>query len=66
MAIFVKWNDKYYEIPEEVLARSVVSKVRSDAGVRRLGDSITQKTRNLTHYRLIEFSDDDFDEPAEA
>jgi hypothetical protein len=61
MPILVKHNGKYYEIPDDVLARSTVSKSRFEAGIRKLEDKTAEVAKGLNHYRVVAFADSDLE-----
>jgi len=63
MPIFVKHGGSYYKIADDILAKSVVPKQRFETRLHRLENEIAEAAagKGLTHYQLIEFSDEDFE-----
>jgi hypothetical protein len=67
MPVLVRHNGKVYKIPDDVLARSSVSKERFEEGLRQLetaGERRTERAQASVsmRYRFLELSDDDFNE----
>lgn len=62
MPVLVKHNGKFYEISDEVLAKSAISKAHFEAGIRKVEDVTRNQVDGHANYRFVEFSDGDFDE----
>ena len=57
MAVFLKHGGKFYEIPDEVLARSAIPKEQFE---RKLGDleaAVKAKGSGLGQYEFLDLSD---------
>ena len=62
MPVLIRHDGKVYKIPDDVLARSVVSKERFEEGLRQLevaGEGTTKRTQAAAgmRYRFLDLSD---------
>lgn len=69
MPILVRHNGKLYKIPDHVLARSVISKERFEAGLRELEADARRKASpaptsdgSPLQYRFLDLSKQEFDD----
>jgi hypothetical protein len=60
MGVLLKHGGKYYEIPDDVLKRSVIPKAEFEQKVRELEVELTTKgTDGIGQYDLLDLSDID-------
>jgi len=56
MPILVKHGDKYYEIPDEVLAKSKVSKTEFDQRLQEMGSDLAEPAGWKDNCNFIDLS----------
>ena len=62
MPVVVRHNGKYYRIPDEVLSKSAVTKSRFETRLQELESRVQERAKTARHPRLMEFSEDEFDD----
>lgn len=57
MAILIKHGDKYYEIPEDVLVKSGLTKEQFEERLKKMGDSVADgPVASRDHCNFIDLS----------